>query len=521
MLDLLIKGGMIVDGSGNPGYYGTIGVSKDSITIFRGDVASLESRRIIDATGKIISPGFIDVHAHSALMILDDPMHMPKVHQGITTELIGIDGNSYAPFKSQKDLDDFIDLNSGLEGRPELTKTWSSVSEYLDIYDRKVSVNIAYIVGNSPIRIGGVGWDNRKPTNAELEHMKALLRESIQEGAFGISTGLDYPPGSYADTKELVDLSKEVARLGGFYHTHVRYSLGDRYLDPFQEALEIGWRSGIPIHLTHVMRRVTYPGGGNRILEMIENARDKGMDVTFDCFPYPVGGTRLLIIFPQWTQDGGPDKLRKVLASEESRKLLRKEVGPRGLTWDEMWLTYFNKPQNKRFEGKSIAAVSDMLGKHPVDAICDLLLDENLQISYTGSTADGGTIHDFVTHPLQMTGSDALLLGDFPPPMAYGTFPIILSQIVRDEKRMKLEEAIRKMTAFPAQRLGIRDRGLLHDGMKADITIFDAETIKAHSTRHNPKQLSTGVEYVIVNGQIVIDQGHHTGILPGRALRYR
>ena len=191
MLDLLIKGGMIVDGSGNPGYYGAIGVSEDSITIFRGDVASLESRRIVDATGKIVSPGFIDVHAHSALMILDDPMHMPKVHQGITTELIGIDGNSYAPFKSRKDLDDFIDLNSGLEGRPELTKTWSSVSEYLDLYDRKVSVNIAYIVGNSPIRIGGVGWSNRKPTNAELENMKALLRESMQEGAFGISTGLD------------------------------------------------------------------------------------------------------------------------------------------------------------------------------------------------------------------------------------------------------------------------------------------------------------------------------------------
>ena len=185
-----------------------------------------------------------------------------------------------------------------------------------------------------------------------------------------------------------------------------------------------------------------------------------------------------------------------------------------------MWLTYFSQPHNRKFEGKSVAEVADMMDRDPVDALCDLLLDEDLQVSYSGAVIDQATINDFVTHPLQMVGSDALLLGDYPPPMAYGTFPVILSEIVREEKKMSLPEAIRKMTSYPAQRLGIPDRGILRDGMKADITVFDPNTIKAHTTRQDPKQLSSGVEYVIVNGKVVIDQGKHTGVLAGRALRH-
>ena len=195
MLDLLIKGGLIIDGSGNPGFYGAVGVDGDSITILRGDVSSVEVRSVLDVAGKVVCPGFIDVHAHSALMILADPLHTPKVHQGITTELIGIDGNSYAPFESQVDLQQFIDINSGLEGRPSLPGTWSSVSEYLAMYDNKVAVNISYILGNSPIRIGGVGWDDRPATSQEIENMKAILRESMEEGAVGISTGLGLSAG--------------------------------------------------------------------------------------------------------------------------------------------------------------------------------------------------------------------------------------------------------------------------------------------------------------------------------------
>lgn len=519
MLDLLITGGLIVDGTANPGFHGSIGIDGDRVTILRGDISDVSSLRMVDAINKVVCPGFIDVHAHSALTLLADPMHLPKVHQGITTELIGIDGNSYAPFKSYKDLNRFIEINSGLEGNPPLPGTWSSVSEYLAMFDSKVAVNIAYIVGNSPLRIGAIGWDNRSASRKETSNMKSTLRESMEEGAFGLSTGLDYPPGSYADTEELAELCSEAARLGGIYHTHVRYLLGDRYVDPFKEAIEIGKRSGVPVHITHLFRRVTNPGGASRLLALIEEARDNGLDVTFDCFPYPYGGTRAIIVLPHWAQEGGPERLKEVLRSPEARERLRREVQPRGRSWDEMWLTYFKQPHNKRFEGKSLAEVSQTMGKYPIDTLCDLLLDEDLQVSYLAASVDPSTITDFIVHPLQMVGSDALLLGDYPPPMAYGTFPIILSEIVRNEKKMSLPEAIRKMTSYPAQRLGIPDRGLLREGMKADVVVFDPKTIRANSTRQDPKQLSEGVEYVIVNGQVVIDQGRHTGALPGRALR--
>ena len=519
MMDLLIEGGLIIDGTGNPGFYGTVGVEGDSLAVFRGDLEGIEASRTLDASGKIVTPGFIDVHAHSALVILSEPEHQPKVHQGVTTELIGIDGNSYAPFSSQTDLEMFIRLNSGLEGDPPLAHRWSSVSEYLSLYDNKVAVNIAYIVGNSPLRIGAVGWDNRPASGKELEDMKARLRESMEDGAFGMSTGLDYPPGNYADTDELVGLCEQAARLGGFYHTHVRNKLGDRYLDPHREAIEIGRRSGIPVHLTHLFRRRTSSGGARAILELVEGARDEGLDVTFDMFPYPYGGTRILIVFPDWAHDGGPNKLKEVLQSPEARERLKQEVQPRALGWDEMWLTYFKQPHNRRFEGRTVAETAEMVGKHPVDALCDLLLDEDLRVSYYAYTIDAASLPDFLTHPLHMVGSDALLLGDYPPPMAYGTFPFILSELVREEKRLPLPEAIRKMTSYPAQRLGIQDRGQLRNGMKADIVVFDPESIKAHTTRQEPKQFSTGIDYVIVNGEVVMEKGQHTGALPGRALR--
>ena len=519
MLDLLIKGGQILDGAGNTGFYGTLGIEGDKVVVFRGDASQLEAQRTIDATGKVVSPGFIDVHAHSGLVILSEPRHEPKVHQGVTTELIGIDGNSYAPFRSEEDLDRFICLNSGLDGDPPLPRKWSTVSEYLSMFDRKVAVNIAYIVGNAPLRINSVGWNDRKATAPEMEDMKALLRESMEEGACGMSTGLDYPPGSYADTDELVVLSAEVARLGGIYHTHVRNWLGDRYLDPNREAIDIGRRSGVPVHITHLFRRRTYTFGSRPILDLVDQAREEGLDVTFDMFPYRYGGTRVLITFPHWAHDGGPDRLKEVLASAEHRERLRREVQPRGRGWDEMWLTYFKQPHNRRFEGRSVAEMADMVGKEPVDALCDLLLDEELRVSYFADIADETSLPDFIRHPVYMVGSDALLIGDYPPPMAYGTFPFILSQLVREERKLQLPDAIRRMTSYPAQRLGLVDRGVLQNGMKADVVVFDPESINANNTKQNPRQLASGVEYVIVNGTVVIDGGSHTGALPGRALR--
>jgi N-acyl-D-amino-acid deacylase len=520
VFDVLISGGQIVDGSGNVGFSGSVGIDGERVRILRGDVASYSAARVIDATGRVVCPGFIDFHAHSGLVILAEPRHEPKVHQGVTTEVIGVDGNSYAPFRNQDDLRQFIELNSGLDGNPPLASGWSTVEQYLALFDQKVAVNVCYLVGNSPLRIAAVGWDERPATPAEQADMQALLREAMQAGAWGLSTGLDYPPGSYADTDELVGLSDVAARLGGIYHSHVRYRLGDRFLDPFREAIDIGRRSGIPAHITHFYQRLYTPGSATDMLGLLERARDvEGLDVTFDSYPYVYSSTRLLIMLPDWAHNGGPRRLKDALRSSDARERLRKEVAPRGQSWQDIWLTYFKQPHNHVYEGRSVAEVAIMRNQHPVDALCDLLLEEDLQTSYTALSADGGSLARFVTHPLSMVGSDAVLLGDFPSPRTYGCFPIILGKFARDEGQLSLPHAIRKMTSFPAQRLGLSDRGLLRDGFKADVVVFDPLRVGAPATRAQPKQLPTGIDYVLVNGQVVIDDGEHTGTLAGRALR--
>jgi N-acyl-D-amino-acid deacylase len=519
MLDLLIRDGLIIDGTGNPGYYGAIAIANERVHVLRGDVSRVEAARVVDATGRVICPGFIDMHAHSGLVLLAEPRHEPKVHQGVTTELIGVDGCSYAPFHSHDDFLRFVQINAGLDGNPALPGRWSTVEQYLDMFTNRAAVNVVYIIGNSPLRIAAMGWDDRPATPRDLENMRALLRTGMEEGAFGMSTGLDYPPGSYADTAELTALSETSARLGGIYHTHVRYSLGDRFLDPFREALEIGRGSTVPVHITHFYHRTTSPGGASRMLDLVEGAREEGLDVTFDSYPYNLSSTRLTILLPQWTHDGGYERLKAVLSDPKQRERLRKDMGPRASSWQDMWLTNFKKQANHRFEGRSIAQVADMMDRDPIDVVCDILADEDLEVSYVSAGGNLATLPKFVSHPLSMVGSDALLIGDFPSPRTYGTFPIILSEFVREERWMALPDAIRKMTSFPAQRLGLPDRGLLRDGFKADVVVFDPKTVRAPATRTQPKQLPVGIDHVIVNGKVVIDQGKHTGVLAGRALR--
>ena len=261
MYDLLITGGLVLDGSVNPGIYAAVGVEGDTVTILRGDVSGVDAGQTIDATGKIVCPGFIDIHSHSGLVLLADPEHMAKVHQGVTTEVVGVDGLSYAPFDDPEDLRRLLRMNAGIEGNPPLPRTWSTVSEYLDLFDDNAAVNVAYVVGNTPLRVGAIGWDMVPATRAHLETMKAMLRQSMDEGAFALSTGLDYPPGSYADHDEIVELAAEAGRLGGFYHTHARYTLGDKFLDPYRDAIEIAREADCPLHITHMFRRKTHKGG--------------------------------------------------------------------------------------------------------------------------------------------------------------------------------------------------------------------------------------------------------------------
>ncbi|MDP7105349.1 MAG: amidohydrolase family protein, partial [SAR202 cluster bacterium] len=276
----------------------------------------------------------------------------------------------------------------------------------------------------------------------------------------------------------------------------------------------------VPVHITHFYQATPSRGGGQQLLRLVEDAHEGGQDITFDSYPYIYGSTRLLIVFPDWVHDGGPETVREALASPDARERLRREVGPRAPSWSDMWLTYFKHANNHRYEGKSIAEIAEMRAQDPVDAICDLLLEEDLQTSYNAMAANLKSLPSLVAHPLSMVGSDALLLGDNPPPRSYGTFPAILGEYVREEKHMDLPTGIRKMTSFPAQRLGIPDRGILRDGMKADITVFHPKEVKAMATRTNPRQFPTGIPYVIVNGTVVVDGGEHPGALPGRALRH-
>jgi N-acyl-D-amino-acid deacylase len=523
--ELLISGGTIVDGTGAPGRPGSVHVTRGKIRLLAQD-AQLPGVDTIDATGKIVAPGFIDLHSHSGLMILAEPLHEPKVRQGVTTEVVGVDGNSYAPFMNRKDLDDFVQLNGGLDGRPDIDYDWDSVASYLTKFDRKVSLNIAFLVGNSALRIEAVGWEEQPASPAQTDRMRATLKEAMQEGAFGLSSGLDYPPGSYASTHELADLTREVGREGGIYHTHVRYTLGDRFLDPFREAIDIGRRGEAPAHITHFYHRKTFPGSPDQMLDLVDDARAEGLDVTFDAYPAEWASTRLLILIPTWVQSGGPARTKERLAERNVRDRIRRELADRGQLFAgagglrDVRLGYFRNSANLRWEGKTLGQLVDQSGMDPIDALCDLLLDEDLRPSEVtpGPHTDG--IRRFLRHPIGMVGTDSTFVGEKPSPRTYGSYPRILGQFVRDEAILTLEEAIRRMTSAPAARLGLADRGVIREGAAGDVVVFDPETVRSNATYDDPRRFPTGIDHVVVAGRLVVRDGRHTGATPGRALRH-
>jgi N-acyl-D-amino-acid deacylase len=353
--------------------------------------------------------------------------------------------------------------------------------------------------------------------------MRGLLRDAMGDGAVGLSTGLDYPPGSYATTDELATLTREAARAGGFYHSHVRYALGDRYLDPFREAIEIGRRAEAPAHLTHFYHRETHPGGPEPLLALVDDARAEGLDVTFDSYPSEWASTRLLIQLPGWIQEGGPAPLKARLAEASARTRLRAEFAQDAHTrpagWGDVRLGAFRRPELLRWESRSVADVMAETGDDAVDVICDLLLAEDLGVNQVTAGPWSETLRPFIAHPIGMVGTDSTFIGAKPSPRTYGSFPRILGQFVRDEALLSLEEAIRKMTGAAAARLGLRQRGLLRDGALADIVVFDPATVRSNATYDEPRRFPDGIEHVIVNGVAVVSEGAHTGAMPGRAIR--
>jgi len=400
------------------------------------------------------------------------------------------------------------------------------VASYLGRFDGHVAVNVALLIGNSALRVCALGWDDVPADHMVMANMRAMLREGMAEGAFGLSSGLDYPPGSYASTEELADLTAAAAREGGLYHTHVRYELGDRYLDPFREALAIGEMGHGAVHLTHFYHRATYPGGHEPMLALVDDARRAGRDVTFDTYPSEWASTRLLIQLPGWIQAGGPDALRERLADPAARPRLHAELGAHApvhgaaRSWADVRLGAFTAAQNLRWEGRTVAEVSTEMGVDPVDALCDLLLAEDLGLNQVTPGPGSDTLPHFIAHPAGMIGTDSTFMGVRPSPRTYGSYPRVLGQFVRDEGRLSLEEAVRKMTSAPAARLGLRTRGLLRDGYVADVVIFDPARVRANATYDQPRQFPDGIIHVIVNGTLVVDGERHTGALPGRSLRH-
>ena len=520
MVDLLFTNGTVIDGTGAPGYRASVAVTGDTLQIIPGDTAGIDAGRIVDAAGYVICPGFIDMHSHSDLKLLTEPAHEAKIRQGVTTEALGMDGLSYAP-TTPRGLEQLLVYLAAVNGTPPDGVRWSSVADFLALFDGNAACNVFHFVPHAAIRVAAMGWSSRLPTDAELAQMRDLTRQGMRDGAFGFTTGLTYAPGAYSDTNELAAIASVVAEEGGFYCTHSRYTLGDRLLDPFREALEIGRRAGAPVHISHYHSPVS--GLGAQMTALVDGALNRGQDVTYDQYPYPAASTILHSLLPYWAHAGGPQALLTRLADRQVRDLMVRAVEPQwgGQTLDNYIFAHIASDQNEEWEGRSLEELAQHRGGRMVDAVCDLLLEETLQVAFVARTGNLENIREIASHPAQMIGTDAILTGGRPNPRTYGTYPYVLAQFVRGEGLFTLEEAVRKMTGAPAHRLGLSDRGVIRNGAKADLVLFNPQQVDTPATFDDPTQYPVGIDYVLVNGTPVIDGGRHTGALPGRALRSR
>ncbi len=520
MYDLVIKGGRIIDGSGNPWFYGDVAVTKGIISAV-GKVER-QARETIDASGRVVSPGFIDAHSHGDLVLISEPEARIKIMQGVTTEIVGQDGLGEAPLTDET-VDMWRRYLSGLNGNPDIGWEWRSFHEYLKrLESARPSVNVASLVGHGNIRIAAMGMENRKPTPAEMDKMRRLLDVSLSEGGIGLSTGLIYPPCVYADAKELTELCRVAATHGGVFVVHMRNE-GDRLLDSIDEVVSVGRGSGAPVHISHFKAngRANW-GRAPQALARVEEARKGGVDVTFDQYPYTAGSTFLGSLLPPWAHEGGLDNLITRLRDGGTRKRLASYLNHDGdegspNEWDRILITNVRTSRNKRFEGRYVSQIAAELGKTPAETVMDLVLEEENSATMATFTMDEGDVRTIMGSPLGMVCTDGIVLGK-PHPRAYGSFPRVAGHYVR-EGVLRLEEAIRKMTGYTAQTHGLTDRGVIRPGLAADITIFDPEKIEDTATFENPIQHPRGIECVIVNGVVTVEGGKHAGGRAGMVFR--
>ncbi|HEV2826533.1 MAG TPA: D-aminoacylase [Pyrinomonadaceae bacterium] len=528
--DLLIRNGTIIDGSGAPRRRADIAIKGDRIVRI-GRLRNASARREIEATGMIVSPGFIDMLGQSETYLLIDPRAMSKVMMGVTTEITG-EGESIAPINERliKEQEDF-------NRRYNLTIDWRTLGEYFNRLEKQGSgVNLATFVGATQVRAYVIGYDNRRPTTAELEQMKQLVAAAMKDGALGLSTSLQYVPARFATTDEIVELAKIARHYGGIYITHQR-SEANALDESLAEVFAIGRRAKIPVEIWHL--KTAYKKNWGRMPEVlgkIKRARAQGLDITADIYPYIAGSTSLSACLPPWALEGGTEQMLKRLKDQRTRERLKTEISTDAKEWENIYLgsggatgVLIGSVVNRDLEsmqGKRLSQIAEEQNKDPLDALFDLILADHGQtgaIYFMMSEADmrAAMQSPFVSFCTDSgaRANDGPLAGAKSHPRGWGSYPRILGRYVRDEHLLTLEQAIHKMTGMPAQRVGLHDRGLLRAGSFADITIFDPKTIIDRATFEMPNQHPVGVEYVIVNGELEVDKGKRTPALAGRALR--
>jgi N-acyl-D-amino-acid deacylase len=528
--DLLVRNGHIIDGTGSPWYAGDIGIHDGHIAAI-GRLAEASAKDTIDAAGLVVAPGFIDMLGQSDLSILVDPRVPSKTFQGITTEITG-EGTSAAPLN-----DAIITSDKAAYDHLHLTPEWRTLGEYFARLERQgIGINFASYVGATQVRRMVLGDSNRTPSAAQLDSMKALVRQAMEQGAVGVSTALQYPPAPYAHTEELIALAAEASRFGGLYATHLR-SEGNDIIPALDEAIRIGREAHIPVEVWHLKASGKRNWGRMpEIVAKIESARASGVDMAADTYAYPAWFNSMSAFIPPWAHDGGEARLVERLRDPAMRTRIRREMlDPRG-KWDNEWqeipgpeavlIGVVQNPDLVQYQGKTLAGVAKLRKTDPIDAIFDLLIEDN---AYTNVAVFGMSERDVVlalrqpwvsiNNDSQGTSPEGLLGREHPHPRAYGTFPRILRKYVREQKVLRLEEAIRKFTALPAERMRLADRGVLKVGMWADLVVFDPATVRDRATFAEPNQLSEGMRWVLVNGVPVIADGKGTGKLPGKVLR--
>ncbi|MBI2873890.1 MAG: D-aminoacylase [Firmicutes bacterium] len=526
MLDLLIKGGWILDGTGSHARRLDLGIVAGRI-VFLAPPPAPAAAQVIDVQGRFVTPGFFDLHAHSDLRLLQDPRAESKVFQGVTTETVGLCGYSCAPLHGPSGTE----LAGEIEDEYGFRPAWDSFGSYLAaLEERGTAVNVAGFVGQGTIRQMAAGFKAGPVNRDGMRLMQRLLTESLAEGAFGLSTGLIYPPGCYADTGELVELAACLAARGGIYTTHLRDE-GDDLLPAVAEALTIGERAGVPVHLCHhkaAGRRNWGKTGAS--LAMVDAARRGGQDVTLDVYPYLATSTVLSAVLPPWVQEGGPLCALERLTGGEIRDRIKAELEGRASQepgiWEDIVISHVRNPALAHLQGRSLARIALDSRVRPVEMLMDLLVEEQLKVSMIRFAMGDDDLDRVIRHPQSMIGSDAgarsfrnHLTEGRPHPRCFGTFPRILGHYVRERGVLSLAEAVRKMTSLPASRLGIRDRGVIDKGFWADLVVFDPLRIRDRATYEDPFQPPEGISLVIVNGRVVVRDGRHSGLLAGMVLK--